>query len=109
MADTCILSDEEASISGELTRHQRSQEEEELFTQSGKLKIDNMSHSGKNLFVCTHCDKAFNMSALKRHKFVLAKLFACTLCTYYASSLSDLKKHNLTHTGEKLFSCKKMS
>ena len=72
MADSCIQSDEEASSSGELTRHQRSQEEE-LFIESGKLTTGNLSDSGEKLFVCTHCDQAFNRSALKRHKILLAE------------------------------------
>ena len=85
MDDSCAPSNQEASISEELTRHQM--EQEELLTQSGKLKTDNMSHSDKNLFVCTHCDKAFDRSTLKIHKLLLEKPFASTLCTYCAATV----------------------
>ena len=66
MDDSYIESDQEASSSGELTRQQGEQEEEYMFTQSGELNTDNISHSVKN----THCDKVLNKSSLKRHKLL---------------------------------------
>ena len=135
MEPSCIQSDQEASISGELTKHQR-KHKEELFSKSGEDKTDNMTPSRRKLSDCTHCGKAFKKSALQRHKLlhVGEKKFTCILCkkAFYTSNefnrhtfsytgefsfacpqcgksfsqASNLKTHKLLHTGEKLFACK---
>ena len=53
--------------------------EEKLSTQSGKLKTDKMSHSGKN----NHCDKAFNKSSLKGEQGSKSLL---DLCVYWENT-----------------------
>ena len=99
MEDSCIKSDQETSSSGELTRHQRSQEEEELFRQSGELETDNISHSVEN----NHCDKALKKSSLKRHKLLHTAeiLSASPKCKRAFPTSSGNKRHTIYHS--KLF------
>ncbi|KAK7084644.1 hypothetical protein SK128_005432 [Halocaridina rubra] len=62
----------------------------------------------RRLFACTLCTyKATKISNLQRHlrSHTGERPFACTLCPYATARKIHLETHMRTHTGEKPFSC----
>ncbi|GIY18463.1 hypothetical protein CEXT_550381 [Caerostris extrusa] len=49
--------------------------------------------------------KRFTTSLKGNYGVYLPKRFQCLHCAYAAPSNADLKKHNLTHTGERPHGC----
>ena len=73
-----------------------------LFTESGALKVHEMTHIEEKPFGCSKCDKAFiNSGDLKINEPTKngEKPFTCSKCDQVLSC--NLKSHERIHTGEK--------
>ena len=59
-------------------------------------------------FDCPQCDKKFlHKRSLKRHELTHTgnKPHSCSQCDFRCSDKGNLKRHEKTHTGDKPFSC----
>uniref|UniRef100_A0A1I8PZH5 Uncharacterized protein n=1 Tax=Stomoxys calcitrans TaxID=35570 RepID=A0A1I8PZH5_STOCA len=78
-----------------------------------ELKIHINFHTFEKKYPCEFCEKVFkSVGMMRTHvnrvhegKKPSATIFACSLCDRQFSSLQTKKFHEMTHTGEKPYSC----
>ena len=93
---------------------------ESSFPTSQDLKRHMVTHTGEKPFSCTQCNYTCNRSHnlkvhMRRHNTDSitsdkpTKSFVCHYCERVFTYSQDLKRHIMTHTGERPFSCSKCS
>ena len=76
------------------------------FTRKSKLKRHALTHSGEKPYQCDTCDKAFlEIDNLYEHKCRPIGTFPCLECPQKFPRNDALKRHALTHSGEKPYQC----
>ncbi|XP_078123328.1 uncharacterized protein LOC144528549 [Sander vitreus] len=79
-------------------------------TREPQSALNSLKHDSrcKKTFSCSECGRRFDERGhLKRHMMTHTgeKPFSCSECGRRFGQRADLKRHMITHTGEKLFSC----